>query len=406
LTTHTTSFPQALRFCALAGALALLTAAGCKQAPTDDATLANNVQKAIANDASINKEPIQSSVAAGVATLNGTVSNDTARMVASEDASHVAGIRQVVNNLSVVTTTPAVDTKLVTPVPAPSVPGPSAKPSASGYVPPAPLPNRPSHQTPAQEREWAAHHQNPNPHQNPNQYPNQAQNQGDYNRGPMPPPPPVQMAVAPPPPPPPPVPVYRDVRVPPGTPIAVRMTQTLDSATAQPDAPFSGVLNSPIMVEGETVIPAGSAVTGRVVTVHEAGHFSGNSLLTVELTAINRHGEHISITSEPYTVTGKGRGKNTAEKAGGGAVVGAVLGGIFGGGKGAAIGAGAGGAVGAGSNGITRGQQVQIASESIVSFRLANGITVRTRGNSHENAERNSDNNPNQNQGDPNLQRR
>jgi hypothetical protein len=80
--------------------------------------------------------------------------------------------------------------------------------------------------------------------------------------------------------------------------------------------------------------------------------------------------------TEPYTKQGEGRGKNTAEKVGGGAAVGAILGGILGGGKGAAIGAAAGGGVGAGANTVTRGQQVQIESETVVRFKLSDPIIV------------------------------
>jgi hypothetical protein len=99
-------------------------------------------------------------------------------------------------------------------------------------------------------------------------------------------------------------------------------------------------------------------------------------LLTISLTAINRKGEHIEVATEAYTKQGEGRGKNTAEKVGGGAAVGAILGGILGGGKGAAIGAAAGGGVGAGANGVTRGQQVQIPSETVVRFKLSDAIIV------------------------------
>jgi hypothetical protein len=111
--------------------------------------------------------------------------------------------------------------------------------------------------------------------------------------------------------------------------------------------------------------------------VQEAAHFKGNSLLTIELTRLNRHDESVAVATEPYSVAGKGRGKNTAVKTGGGAAVGAILGGIFGGGKGAAIGAATGGGIGAGSNAITRGQQVQIPSESLVRFHLTNSLALR-----------------------------
>jgi hypothetical protein len=164
-----------------------------------------------------------------------------------------------------------------------------------------------------------------------------------------------------------------------GETIPVRITQTLDSATTQPDTPFSGVVASDIIIDGLVAIPAGTNVSGNVDQVKDATHFKGASSLTVSLTGINRRGERLGVSSEPYTVQGKGRGSNTLEKTGGGAAVGAILGGIFGGGKGAAIGAAAGAGAGAGSNAITRGQQVQIASESVVRFHLTSPITVKVR---------------------------
>jgi hypothetical protein len=155
------------------------------------------------------------------------------------------------------------------------------------------------------------------------------------------------------------------------------MTQTLDSATTQQGQSFSGTVATDVMVDGLVAIRQGTAVTGRVSAVQEAAHYKGNALLTVELVSITRHGDSLAVTTDPYTVTGKGRGANTAEKVGGGAAVGAILGGILGGGKGAAIGAASGGGLGAGANTITRGQQVKIASESLVNFKLTNTLAVR-----------------------------
>ena len=60
------------------------------------------------------------------------------------------------------------------------------------------------------------------------------------------------------------------------------------------------------------------------------------------------NGQDYPVVSSDYTMKGKGRGTNTAEKVGGGAALGAIIGAIAGGGRGAAIGAGAGSAAGAG----------------------------------------------------------
>ena len=332
-------------------ALALtLGIAGCKStqpaAPAvDDATLSAALQSRIAGDSALSTESIQSAVQDGVATLTGNVSSEAARSLAAADAAQIAGIRTVVNNLSVQSAQqPAPAVAAVAPSPAPM---------------PRVAPKRPAKvTTPKPEPAPAAvpiERQPPTP---------VAQEQ-----------PPTPSAPAPPPPPPP--PTFRDVTIPSGTTIPVRITQTLDSATTQQGQSFSGTIATDVMVDGLVAIRQGTNVSGRVSAVQEAAHYKGNSLLTVELVSINRRGESLAVTSDPYSVQGKGRGANTAAKVGGGAAVGAILGGLIGGGKGAAIGAASGGGLGAGANTITRGQQVQIPSESLINFKLTNTLAIR-----------------------------
>jgi hypothetical protein len=122
----------------------------------------------------------------------------------------------------------------------------------------------------------------------------------------------------------------------------------------------------------------GASVVGRVITAKDATHFSGASELSIELTRIDTVDQPMPLVTDAYTKQGNGRGKNTATKTGGGAALGAIIGALAGGGKGAAIGAVTGGGVGAGVNGITRGQQVQIPSETLVSFHLQSPISVTT----------------------------
>jgi BON domain-containing protein len=324
--------------------------AGCKSSAPDDATLNTQVQSKLFSDQALRGEAIQTAVSSGTVTLSGTVSSDTARSGAASDAAQIAGVKTVVNNLSV--QAPAA-TATATPPPPMAVEPPPAP--AKKIVKPSAV--KPQHSEPQ-----------PAP----------------IVRNTPPPPPPsqqAQMPVAPPPqpqaPPPPPKPVVRNITLPAGTPIPIRITQTLDSATTQSGDKFTGAIASDIVVDGQVVLPQGAPVTGHVDEAKDAAHFKGSSLLTISLTSISHRGERIDITTEQYSKEGAGRGKNTAEKTGGGAAVGAILGGILGGGKGAAIGAVTGGGVGAGVNGITRGQQVQIPSESIVRFKLADPVIVR-----------------------------
>ncbi len=331
-----------------------LTLAGCKTSshvPTDDAGLTAAVQSRIAGDGAISAEPIQSAVKDQVATLNGTVSNEAARSLAAADAAQVAGIKTVVNNLTVQTPPPATAMTAMTgpPPPAPAPPAaPKSKPAPPAKPKPAPIVREsvpPTPQPPVPEVAST--------------------------------PSPQVVATTPAPPPPPPPPAFRNITVPPDTTIPIRITQTLDSATTQQGDLFTGTVATDVIVDGLVVIRQGTSVSGRVAEAQEAAHYKGNSLLTVELTSINRHGEKVPVTTEPYSVKGAGRGANTAEKVGGGAAIGAILGGIIGGGKGAAIGAAAGGGAGAGVNTVTRGQQVQIPSETLIRFKLTNTLALK-----------------------------
>jgi hypothetical protein len=333
------------------GVLACCLFAGCKGNPAlpppDDATLTHAIQNKIATDGAISSEPIQASVQNSIATLNGTVSSDAARSLAANDAAQIPGIKTVINNLTV-----------------------QPPPAVAQLPPPAPRPVRP---------ERAERHK--------------PSTRGTTDASVPPPPPPMQgapapssaAAVPPPPPPPPPPPAFHTITLPPDTVLPVRLNQTLDSATTQTGDVFNGVIASDVIVDNLVVLPQGTPVSGRVVAVQEAAHFKGNSLLTIELTTLDHHGEHIALTTDSFSKAGSGRGKNTAEKVGGGAAVGAILGGILGGGKGAAIGAAAGGGAGAGVNAATRGQQVQIPAETLVRFHLTNSIALRvsTSGASH-----------------------
>jgi hypothetical protein len=184
--------------------------------------------------------------------------------------------------------------------------------------------------------------------------------------------------VAPPPPPPPPPPVVKTVTLATGTVIPIRMTDTLDSGKTQPNTVFHGSLAGDLIMDGMVVAKSGAAVTGRVIVAKDATHFSGSSELSIELTRIDTVDHPVDVVTDAYDKKGAGRGKNTALKTGGGAAVGAVLGGLLGGGKGAAIGAASGGGLGAGVNGVTKGQQVQIPTETLVTFHLQSPISVNT----------------------------
>ncbi|PWT74625.1 MAG: transporter [Proteobacteria bacterium] len=323
-------------------AVVLGFAAGCKNqaAPPTDQQLTSDIQAKIQGEGALNAQNIQISVKDGVATLSGTVTDEASRSLAGNDSGTVNGVKTVVNNLIV---QPPQQTAAPAPQPSQAVP---PQPSVSAK----------------RRHEDRKHDQQPTPApQAPQQVVEAA---------------PAPAPQAPPPPQAPPKPVVKQVTLPAGTVLPIRITETLDSKTTQTNDAFHGVLASDVGSQGVIAIPHGAAVTGRIVEAREAAHFSGNSLLSLELTQLQVHGQKVSLLTDTYSKAGAGRGKNTAIKAGAGAALGAIIGGIAGGGKGAAIGSVAGGGAGVGVNAATRGQQTVIPTETVINFQLQSSMTV------------------------------
>jgi hypothetical protein len=161
-----------------------------------------------------------------------------------------------------------------------------------------------------------------------------------------------------------------NVTIPAGQSILVRMIDSVDSSKNHVGDIFHASLETDLTVNGTLVARKGTDVYGRLAEAKEAGHMAGSSELQLELTRMVIDGHDYPVVSSDYTLQGKGRGKNTAEKVGGGAALGAIIGAIAGGGKGAAIGAGVGAGAGGAVQVLTRGQQVKVPSETLLEFRL------------------------------------
>jgi len=166
------------------------------------------------------------------------------------------------------------------------------------------------------------------------------------------------------------------VTIPVGQSLLVRMIDGVDSSKNQVGDIFHASLETDLNFNGTLVARKGADVYGTLAQAKEAGHFAGGSELELELTRIVIDGQDYPLASNDYTLQGQGRGKNTAEKVGGGAALGAIIGALAGGGKGAAIGAGVGAGTGATIQVLTRGQQVKVPSETVLEFRLQRPLTV------------------------------
>lgn len=196
--------------------------------------------------------------------------------------------------------------------------------------------------------------------------------------------PPAQGASAPPPPPPageqasaPAAPLApQPVVVPAGTRIRVRLAQTLSTKQSQTGDPFSGILVSPIRVDGKTVIPAGARARGVVTESKGLGRFKGQAVLAIRLDSIRSGGQTYMVRTSHVERVEQGKGKRSAVMTGGGAGLGAIIGGLAGGGKGVLVGGLLGGGGGAAGSAFTGNKDLVLPAESIVTFDLERSLTV------------------------------
>ncbi|HEV2990369.1 MAG TPA: hypothetical protein VG759_18165 [Candidatus Angelobacter sp.] len=164
--------------------------------------------------------------------------------------------------------------------------------------------------------------------------------------------------------------------VPKGTAIYVRLEHTISSSTAQPGDSFSAVLDEPLEIEGQTVVPQGTKISGHVVAARESGRLHNAGYLRLTLSSLNLNGKEVPLqTSSIFVRGGSYRNRNLAY-VGGGAGGGALLGALVGGGKGALIGSAIGAAGGTTAAYATGKKEVGFTAERRIGFRLAEPLSV------------------------------
>lgn len=169
-----------------------------------------------------------------------------------------------------------------------------------------------------------------------------------------------------------------EVNIPAGTNLSVRINQHLSVKTNRAGDRFDGEIAEPVLGDNNTaVIPRGTPVEGMIVASHKRGHFKGASILELRLTSLTLNGTPYHLDTRDLTRTKKGKGKRSAAFIGGGSGLGMLIGGVATGGTGLLIGGLAGAGAGTAAAGLTGNRDIEIPSESIVRFKLANDLAVR-----------------------------
>lgn len=294
----------------------------CGKSVSDD-SLANDVKAKLYADSATKQANIDVAVKDGNVTLSGNAPTSDAALAAVNDANSVSGIKHVDNQIAVGGQLPNADQNAAAVTPPPAA---------------APAPANPSERDRRRERD----------------------HDRDRDRD--------QAAESPAPP--------AATVVPAGTSLSVRTGDTISAANASAGQRFQATLADPIMVNGAAIVPQGAPVTLELVSASQAGRIAGKSQLQLRVASIEYNGQTYDVASSDVTQVGKGRGKQTAVRTGIGAAAGAVIGALAGGGKGAAIGSLAGAGGGLGFQYFTKGKQVDIPAESILTFTLSAPLTL------------------------------
>lgn len=162
-----------------------------------------------------------------------------------------------------------------------------------------------------------------------------------------------------------------------GTPITIRLQSGVSSASSHAGDSFDAVLDEPVIIQSQTVIPRGATVTGRVVEAKASGRLQDPGYLRLTLDKISVNGKPVPLQTSSIFVKGGSHEKRNLEMIGGGAGAGALIGGLAGGGKGALIGTAVGAAGGTGVAYGTGKKDVGFGPERRLTFKLTQAVAVR-----------------------------
>jgi hypothetical protein len=170
----------------------------------------------------------------------------------------------------------------------------------------------------------------------------------------------------------------RTVTIPEGTAMRVRLDTTVASNTSRVEDQVVGHLVNPIVINGRTVVPAGSRVVGSVVGAKQSARVKGRASLALRFYELTPAGDNdrYRIKTTTWSRVAPATKSSDAKKIALPAVGGAVVGAFAGGKKGAAIGAAVGGGAGTGVVLATRGKEVRLGRGSVLLVRLSSPLTL------------------------------
>lgn len=182
----------------------------------------------------------------------------------------------------------------------------------------------------------------------------------------------------------------RPGELPEGTNIHIRLSQQLSSIDTRPGTAFSGQVAKDVMLDGRVVIPQGSELRGRVVSVREGHRFANHATIRLRPDAIvlpdgSQYALHASVVGarnrttkvdSEGNITTKSHVKKDAAEEGIGAGTGAIAGAAIAGPPGAAVGTLVGVGVITTHLIVQRPQAVDMPANSAIVFSLTEPLAL------------------------------
>lgn len=157
--------------------------------------------------------------------------------------------------------------------------------------------------------------------------------------------------------------------------VYVRLIDAIDSKKDHVGQTFRASLDWPLYaVNGTLFATPGTDCLVVLVEQQQAGHFTGQSQLSVALQSMTIANQTVDLASTLEREASASQGNRSAATIGGATALGAVIGALAGGGTGAGIGAGSGAAAGTLTRVVLSGPRVRIPAETRLQFALLQPI--------------------------------
>lgn len=166
------------------------------------------------------------------------------------------------------------------------------------------------------------------------------------------------------------------ISIPAGTILDVRLEETLDTKRNRAGDRFTATLTRPIVLDGRTLIPAGTPCTGHLMESKPSGRFKGRAVMSLSLDSFDLNGRRHEIRTKHVGRESGGHKKRNWAFIGGGSGAGTAIGALAGGPVGALVGAGAGAGAGTAGAAFTGKKNVRLPVETPLAFSLRVPVTL------------------------------